>query len=87
MLPSCLSYFYKGTVSSPRATTTLSVTQFLQASVVLNSGVFSKFWRENVSDNEKALSTKYAEKDGVGGFAPNSAYNAAPSGFVPGGDF
>ena len=31
------------------------------------------------------LSTKYAEKDGVGGFAP-SAFNATPSGLDPGGD-
>ena len=31
------------------------------------------------------LSTKYAEKDGVGGFAP-SPYNATPSGLDPGGD-
>lgn len=31
-------------------------------------------------------STKYAEKDGVGGFAPINAYNATPSGMDSGGD-
>ena len=30
------------------------------------------------------LSTKYAEKDGVGGFAPNNKSHASPSGLDPG---
>ena len=65
--------------------TELPVTYLTFVKYVLKNGFFWNVlfvFRKTV---RVTLSTKYAEKDGVGGFAP-SAFNATPSGLDPGGD-